>query len=110
MSEYNFSQSAQLYVNLVLLWIGFATVVGLVVRSVLPGKEPGGLIGTVVIGMLGCCVGPLVLSSVWQVENFNPISPYGFCAAVVSSFVFLLVYRIAFFLFFRKKNQLPGGS
>lgn len=110
MAEYNFSQSAQLYVNLVLMWIGFATVVGLAVRSVLPGKEPSGLIGTVVIGILGCCIGPLALSSVWQLENFNPISPYGFCAAVVCAFVFLLLYRIFFLVFLRRKNKPRSES
>jgi len=104
MPDYNLSATAQDWVNLILIWIGFGTIIGLVVRSILPGKEPSGLIGTLLIGILGCCVGPLVVKLVWNVENFNPISPIGFCASAVCAFVFLLVYRIIFFLFLRKKN------
>jgi len=106
MSDYNLSITAQQWVNLVLIWIGFATVIGLVVRSILPGKEPSGLIGTLLIGILGCCVGPLVVTMVWKVEDFNPISPIGFCVSAVSAFVFLLVYRVIFFLFLRNKNPV----
>ena len=104
MSDYNLSITAQQWVNLVLIWIGFATVIGLAVRSILPGKEPSGLIGTLLIGILGCCVGPLVVTVVWKVEDFNPISPIGFCVSAVCAFVFLLVYRMVFFLFLRDKN------
>jgi len=106
MSDYNLSITAQQWVNLVLIWIGFATVIGLAVRSILPGKEPSGLIGTLLIGILGCCVGPFVVTVAWKIENFNPISPIGFCASAVCAFVFLLVYRMIFFLFLRKKNPV----
>ncbi len=106
MPDYNLSVSAQQWVNVILIWIGFAAIVGLVVRSVLPGKEPSGLIGTLLIGILGCCVGPLTVSLVWKIENFNPISPIGFCASAVCSLVFLLLYRVLFFLFVRKKTAL----
>ena len=104
MPDYNLSVTAQQWVNLVLIWIGFATVIGLVVRSVLPGKEPSGLIGTLLVGILGCCAGPLAVTMAWSVENFNPISPVGFCASAICAFLFLMVYRIVFFLFLRKQN------
>ena len=105
MSDYNLSVTAQQWVNLILIWIGFATVIGLAVRSLLPGKEPSGLIGTLLIGILGCCVGPLVVTLVWKIKNFNPISPIGFCASAIFAFAFLLVYRIVFILFLRKKAE-----
>jgi uncharacterized membrane protein YeaQ/YmgE (transglycosylase-associated protein family) len=104
MSDYNLSVTAQQWVNLILIWVGFAAVVGLAVRCLLPGKEPSGLIGTLLIGILGCCAGPLIVTLVWKLENFNPISPIGFCASVIFAFVFLLAYRIVFFLFLKKKT------
>ncbi|MCL2306129.1 MAG: GlsB/YeaQ/YmgE family stress response membrane protein [Planctomycetaceae bacterium] len=106
MADYNLSITAQQWVNLILIWIGFATIIGLAVRSILPGREPSGLIGTLLIGILGGCVGPLVVTMVWKVEHFNPISPIGFCASAICAFVFLLVYRIIFFLFLRKNGPV----
>jgi len=104
MSDYNLSVTAQQWVNLILIWVGFATVIGLAVRSILPGKEPSGLIGTLLIGILGCCVGPLCVTLAWKIDNLNPISPVGFCASAICAFVFLLCYRIVFILFLRKKT------
>ena len=104
MPDYNLSVTAQQWVNLILIWVGFAAVVGLAVRSILPGKEPSGLVGTLLIGILGCCVGPLIVTLVWKIENFNPISPIGFFASAILAFVFLLTYRIVFLLFLKNRQ------
>lgn len=105
MSEYNLPDAAQLWVNVILIWIGFSAVVGLVVRSLLPGKEPGGLMGTLLIGVLGSCIGPFTVSILWEMENFNPIGPIGFCASTISAFACLLLFRIFHILFFRKSGN-----
>ena len=110
MPDYDLSATAQQWVNVMLIWIGFASVVGLVVRCILPGKEPSGLIGTLLIGILGCCVGPLAVSLAWKIENFNPISPIGFLASAVCAFAFLLLYRIFFILFLRNKHTAEKNS
>src|SRR4051812_10450765 len=36
-----------------LMWIGFGTLVGLVAKWLLPGKDPGGAFATLVIGIIG---------------------------------------------------------
>ena len=38
-------------------WILFGFVVGLIARAVMPGRDPLGLIGTVVLGMVGALLG-----------------------------------------------------
>jgi len=94
MEHLNFSTNAQQWVNLVLLWVGFGTVVGLVVRSLVPGREPSGLVSTLLIGVTGSCVGPLVVTLLWRIENFNPIGPVGFVASLICAFFCLLFYRM----------------
>lgn len=88
------SQVAQQWVCLMLIWIGFGTVVGLLAKSLLPGNEPAGTVGTLLIGIAGSVVGPLVLTLSIKRDNFNPFSPVGFLVAVAGAFVLLLLYRL----------------
>lgn len=89
---------AQHTVNVILLWIGFGTVVGMIVRAIVPGKEPSNPLSTFLIGIAGSCVGPLLIIKLRPIENFNPISPIGFAAALGSALVFLLGAKVIIFL------------
>ena len=41
----------------ILTWILFGLVVGVVARLIVPGREPGGWITSIVLGVLGSFVG-----------------------------------------------------
>ena len=45
MAELELSELAQQWVNLVLIWVGFGALVGLLARALLPGQEPKGTMG-----------------------------------------------------------------
>lgn len=107
MPELNLSPTAQVWVNIILLWIGFSAVVGLVVRCLFPGKEPQGLLGMLLIGILGSSVGPFLVTILWPNERFNPISPIGFSASVICAFVLLIVFRL-FSLLTSKVSRKTG--
>ncbi|MGO8749487.1 MAG: GlsB/YeaQ/YmgE family stress response membrane protein [Thermoguttaceae bacterium] len=94
MPELELSQTAQHWTNIVLIWIGFGIVAGLLARLLLPGREPAGAAGTLVIGVLGSTLGPFVLSMFLHDANFNPIGPRGLLAAVGGSLVALVAYRL----------------
>jgi uncharacterized membrane protein YeaQ/YmgE (transglycosylase-associated protein family) len=93
MSELELSPLAQHWANAVLLWLGFGIVAGLLAKLLLPGRKPAGPWGTLVIGILGSFVGPLAVSTLWQPNGFNPISPVGLLASVGGALCFLAVYR-----------------
>ncbi len=95
MAEMELSEAAQQWVNLVLIWIGFGALVGLLTKAMLPGRVPQGTVGTLLIGVMGCALGPLVLTLFWDRPKFNPISPLGFLAAIGGAFVLLIGYRLA---------------
>ena len=101
----NLAPTAQHWVNLILIWLGFGTFVAILVRSILPGREPSGMIGTILIGVVGTCVGPLIISTVWHIEKFNPISPIGFLASFVCAFLFLLFYQIGMAMSKRRSGR-----
>ena len=105
MSDFDLSDAAQQWVNLVLIWIGFAAVVGLVVRCLLPGKEPGGLLGTLMVGIFGSCLGPFLVSMIWKPENFNPIGAIGFTASVICAFISLAAFRLFTLVVAKSKSK-----
>ena len=90
MGNVEFSQSAQQWVNVVLIWIGFGTLTGLAAKALVPGRDPG-MVGTLVIGVLGSVVGPLVLVSSLGRDEFNPISPLGFLSAIGGAVTLLAI-------------------
>jgi uncharacterized membrane protein YeaQ/YmgE (transglycosylase-associated protein family) len=102
-----FSHAAQQWVNVVLIWIGFGTLTGLAARVLVPGRDPG-LMGTLVIGVVGSVIGPLVLVSALGREQFNPISPIGFFTSIGGAVALLILYRIL--TAFATARRDPGGQ
>jgi uncharacterized membrane protein YeaQ/YmgE (transglycosylase-associated protein family) len=43
----------------ILVWILFGLVVGLVARAIMPGRQPIGVVLTIILGVLGSLVGGL---------------------------------------------------
>lgn len=93
MSELELSPAAQHWTNLVLIWVGFGIVTGLLAKLLVPGREPAGPLGTLMIGIFGSVLGPLALSLFLHRKNFNPISPVGLLASVGGALLFLIAYR-----------------
>ena len=94
MPDFELSDVAQQWINVTLIWIGFGTLAGLLARALIPGREPEGAIGTVVIGITGSAIGLFALSWALNRPTFNPISPLGFFAAVGGAFVLVILYRV----------------
>ena len=67
------------YCNLALTWIGFGTVVGLAAKAIMPGRDPGGAIATVMMGIAGTLIGCAVLQYFsTSGDVVKPVSPEGF--------------------------------
>ncbi len=79
----------------IISWIIFGLVAGAVAKMLMPGRDPGGFVGTIVIGVVGAFVGGLIASMPMfggtQVQpGFNLKS---FLFAVGGSIILLVVYR-----------------
>lgn len=105
MGDFDFSDPAQRWVIMVLVYVGFGTVAGLLAKVLIPGREPGGAAATIFLGIIGSALGPLILSAFWHIDPFNPISPLGLLAAVAAAFVLLVGYRVAASCFFVEGEQ-----
>ena len=40
-----------------LVWVGFGTIVGLTAKAIMPGKDPGGAVATLLMGIVGSVIG-----------------------------------------------------
>jgi uncharacterized membrane protein YeaQ/YmgE (transglycosylase-associated protein family) len=71
-------------------WILFGLIVGILAKFVMPGKDPGGFIVTVLIGIAGAVVGGFIGRSLgW----YGPEEPAGFIVATLGAILLLAVYR-----------------
>jgi uncharacterized membrane protein YeaQ/YmgE (transglycosylase-associated protein family) len=77
----------------ILSWIVFGLIAGALAKLLMPGKDPGGMIVTILIGIAGAVVGGFVGTyfGFGKVTGFNLTS---FGIAVGGSFILLLVYRL----------------
>jgi uncharacterized membrane protein YeaQ/YmgE (transglycosylase-associated protein family) len=75
--------------------IGHAIVgllIGVCAKLLLPGHDPGGIIVTAIIGMIGGWLGGVIGRALgWYAEGH----PAGFVMSVVGAMALLLIYRFA---------------
>ena len=82
------------WANDVLVWIGFGTLVGLLAKAIMPGRDPGGALATLAMGIGGSVIGCGVLAYFFQGARITPISPVGFVVASGGAFLLLFFYRL----------------
>lgn len=78
----------------VLEWVGFGTIVGLMAKAIMPGRDPGGAIATLAMGILGTIIGCGIIAYFFNGEILTPISVPGFFVGTAGAFVILFFYRL----------------
>ena len=74
----------------VLSWILFGLIVGIVAKFLTPGRDPGGFILTILLGIAGALIGGFV----GRVLGFyGPNQAAGFVMSVIGAIILLLLYR-----------------
>ena len=57
MEGLEFSAQFEQWANEILIWVGFGTVTGLVAKAIMPGRDPGGPLATLAMGICGSIIG-----------------------------------------------------
>ena len=74
------------------LWVFvIGLIVGLVAKLLMPGKDPGGCIITVLLGIAGALVAGWIGHAVGWYDTGEGA---GFIAAIIGAFILLAIYRI----------------
>ncbi len=72
-------------------FILFGLVVGVVGKLIMPGRDPGGFIITILLGIAGALVGGFLGRSLGM---YGEGEPAGFVMAVIGSIILLVIYRM----------------
>lgn len=77
----------------VLGWIFFGLIVGALAKLVMPGRDPGGFIVTMALGIAGALTGGFIGRSLgW----YGPNDGAGFLMSLLGAVILLALYRMLF--------------
>jgi uncharacterized membrane protein YeaQ/YmgE (transglycosylase-associated protein family) len=72
-------------------WIIFGLIVGAIAKLLMPGRDPGGIIITMALGIAGALLGGFLGRALgWYQEN----EPAGFLMSLVGAVLLLWIYRM----------------
>lgn len=72
-------------------WIIFGVIVGAIAKLLMPGRDPGGIIITMALGIAGALLGGFLGRALgWYQEN----EPAGFLMSLVGAVLLLWIYRM----------------
>ena len=73
-------------------WIFFGLIVGAIAKLVMPGRDPGGFIVTMLLGIAGAVAGGFVGRALgW----YEPNDGAGFLMSLLGAVLLLWIYRLA---------------
>jgi uncharacterized membrane protein YeaQ/YmgE (transglycosylase-associated protein family) len=75
----------------ILGWILFGLVIGALAKLVMPGRDPGGFIVTILIGIAGALLGGWVGRAMGM---YGPDDSAGFFMALLGAIILLALYRV----------------
>ena len=76
-----------------LSWIIAGLIIGAIAKLVMPGDDPGGIIVTIVLGIVGAMLGGGIGRALGL---YGPNEPAGWIVSILGAVLLLFVYRIAF--------------
>jgi uncharacterized membrane protein YeaQ/YmgE (transglycosylase-associated protein family) len=77
----------------VLGWIVFGLIVGAIAKLLMPGRDPGGFIVTILLGIAGALIGGFIgRAAGW----YGPNDSAGFLMSLLGAIILLALYRMLF--------------
>jgi uncharacterized membrane protein YeaQ/YmgE (transglycosylase-associated protein family) len=75
----------------ILSWIVFGLVIGIIAKLLMPGRDPGGFIITILLGIAGALVGGFVGRAM---GFYGPGQSAGWLMSILGAIVLLALYRM----------------
>ena len=75
----------------ILWWIIIGGIAGAIAKFIMPGKDPGGIIVTILLGIAGAVVGGWILGLILPGRNMGPT---GFIGAIIGAQLLHWSYRM----------------
>lgn len=75
----------------ILSWILFGLVVGIIAKLLMPGRDPGGFIVTILLGIAGALLGGFIGRAM---GFYGPNEAAGWIVSILGAIVLLALYRM----------------
>lgn len=75
----------------ILSWIVFGLVIGIIAKLLMPGKDPGGFIITMLLGIAGALVGGFIGRAM---GFYGPDQSAGWLISILGAIILLALYRM----------------
>ena len=77
----------------ILAWIVLGLIAGAIAKFLMPGRDPGGIFVTILIGIVGAVIGGFIGSSL-GVGDVTGVNLWSIVLSVVGAIVLLIGYRM----------------
>ncbi len=75
----------------ILIWMVFGLFVGVIAKLLMPGRDPGGIIVTILVGIIGSFVGGGISYLLFGARG--PYEPSGWIMSIIGAIILLVAYR-----------------
>lgn len=75
----------------ILTWILFGLVVGVIAKLLMPGRDPGGFIVTILLGIAGALLGGFIGRAM---GFYGPNESAGWIISILGAIILLALYRM----------------
>ena len=74
-------------------WLIVGLIAGALARLIMPGRDPMGIIATILLGIVGSIVGGLVSWAIWGADE-RGFQPAGILLSILGAIVVLWIWRM----------------
>jgi uncharacterized membrane protein YeaQ/YmgE (transglycosylase-associated protein family) len=75
----------------ILGWIVFGLIIGAIAKLLMPGRDPGGIIITILLGVIGALLGGFLGRAMGL---YGPEEAAGFVMSLLGAMILLFLYRL----------------
>jgi uncharacterized membrane protein YeaQ/YmgE (transglycosylase-associated protein family) len=77
----------------IIWWLIIGLIAGALARLIMPGRDPMGIVMTMILGIVGSFVGGLVSWAIWGSDN-GRFQPAGLLLSILGAILVLWIYRM----------------
>ncbi|MGH3087329.1 MAG: GlsB/YeaQ/YmgE family stress response membrane protein [Rubrobacteraceae bacterium] len=78
----------------IISWIIFGLIAGVVAKLLMPGRDPGGCIITILLGIAGAFVGGFLYEQFTGTPQYTQFDLGSFVTAILGAMLLLFIYRL----------------
>jgi uncharacterized membrane protein YeaQ/YmgE (transglycosylase-associated protein family) len=76
-----------------IVWLIVGLIAGALARLIMPGRDPMGIIATILLGIVGSIVGGLISWAIWGADE-RGFQPAGILLSILGAIVVLWIWRM----------------